>query len=493
MGISTAIDANAIARVVGIKPEFVNRRQAGAGSLPQRVAIIGQGSSASTYALTPAIVTSAQQVGELVGFGSPLHLAALQVLPPNGDGVGTIPVTIYPLEDDASGAAAAGDITPAGAQTVAASYVVRVNNIDSAAFTIDVGDAVADICTAMAAAINAVLEMPVTAAATATEVDVTAKWEGVSSNDLSLSVVGSTTAGTTFAFTQPTGGLVNPDVDDALNQIGNVWETMVINCMEPTDTATLEKIRVVGDGRWGATVRKPFVAFTGAATNTVSTVSDGRKTDRVNAFALVDNSTDLPLTIAARQVARIASRANNNPARDYGGMQATGLYAGGAAPLYPAREALVAAGSSTSTVEDGVVVLSDIITFYHPTGEADPPYRYVVDIVKLQNIIYHVGLIFESQDWNGAPLIPDDQPTVNRAARTPRAAKAAVGTMLDNLGLAAIISAPEVAKKGVLAEISSSNPKRLDIVIPVQLSGNTNIISTDIEFGFFFGSASVVV
>ena len=185
------------------------------------------------------------------------HLAVRQLLPVNGDGVGTIPVTVYPLEDDASGVASTGDITPSGAATEAAAYRVRVNNIDSEEFVISVGDSVAQMVTAITAAINAVLEMPVIAADNATNVGITSKWEGASANDIVVEVVGPTTAGVSFALTQPVGGLVNPDVDDALNQVGNVWETMVLNCLDISDTTSLDKFSTFGEGRWGALVRRP--------------------------------------------------------------------------------------------------------------------------------------------------------------------------------------------------------------------------------------------
>ena len=190
MTISTAVPVSAVARVLGIKTEFKDFRGSNTLFLPQRIAVVGQGASASVYDTTKRQVTSAAEAGSLYGFGSPIHLAVKQLLPANGDGVATIPVTIYPLEDDASGVAATGDITPGGAQTVAAAYIVRVNNIDSEEFVINAGDSVATITAAMTVAINAVLDMPVIAADNATDVGLTSKWEGVSANDIFVEVVG---------------------------------------------------------------------------------------------------------------------------------------------------------------------------------------------------------------------------------------------------------------------------------------------------------------
>lgn len=500
MAISTAVDLSAVARVLGIATKFVNL-QGGIFLLPQRVALVGQGNSAAVYDTTKRQITSASEAASLYGFGSPIHLSVLQLLPVNGDGIGTIPLTVYPLVDDGSGVASTGDITPGGAQTIAAAYRVNITNIYSEQFVISSGDSVATIVTAMTAAINAVLEMPVIAVdatpGISTQVDLTSKWKGASANDMNITVEGSTTAGTTFAFTQMSGGLVNPNIDSALAQVGDIWETMFLNCMELGDTVTLDKYSVFGEGRWGALTRKPMIAFTGTSLTGVTAataVSDVRKTDRTNAQLVEPGGVDLAFIIASRQLARIVKLANNNPPHDYGSQKATGLTPGvdGDQWDYTERDVAVKAGSSTIEVKDGVVEVSDTITFYHPAGEPVPAYRFVVDIVKLQNILFNLDLIFATDEWNGAPLIPDNQPTVNATAKKPKMAVAEVANMLDSLGLNAIISDPETAKKNTLAAINETNPKRLDLVTTIQLSGNTNIISVDLNFGFFFGTAQVV-
>lgn len=589
-----AIDASAVARVLGIETTFKDLRAGGVLFLPQRIAVLAQGNSDSVYAATKFQATSAAAVGAALGFGSPAHLVARQLFPQNGDGVGTIPVTFYPLADHASGAPAEGSITPSGTQTTAASYRVKVSNVQSEAFTIAVSATVSERCAAMANAISAVLEMPVNAtytyatptatktttvgtsngtvtvlsvtgapqvgsyllecttavanggvwkltapdgtvvstsitqtpapggatvidqggiqftitdgaedfdvgdiwtiAVTATDVQLTSKWEGASANDIHVEVVG-TDYGTTFTIVQPTGGLNNPTVDAALAQMGNVWESMVLNAMNIEDTDALDELSDVGEGRWGQLVRKPFVAFTGNTGTTVAAataISSARRTDRVNCQLVAPGSNDLPCVVAARQLARIAKVANNNPARDYGSQRATGLTPGddGDQWDYTQRDQAVKLGSSTIEVRDGVVSIGDVVTFYRPTGDPSPAYRFVCDIVKLQNILFNIDLIFNTADWDGAPLIPDAQPTVNPSARKPKSAVAAVNAMLDSLGLNALISDPEAAKATTAASINAQNPKRLDVQTTVQLAGNTNIISTDLFFGFYFGTAA---
>jgi len=493
MAISTAIDLSAVARVVGIQTIFKDLRGESALFLPQRLVVVGQGQSGVVYSLTKAQFSNATAVGSVYGFGSPLHLAARQFFPVNGDGIGTIPMTIYPLEDTIAGVASKGDITPAGAATAGGSYFISINNIDSESFVITVGDSVADMVAAMSVAMSAILEMPMLASNDTTEVGLTSKWAGTSANDLFVEVIGPTDLGVSFAITQPVGGLVNPDVNDALVQVGDVWETMILNCLEIADTTNLDKFETFGEGRWISLVHHPLITFTGNTNTSVAnatTISDGRKTDRVNNQLVSPASFDLPFIVAARQLARIIVVSNNRPGADYGSQDATGLVPSSDQDqwTYLERDEAVKKGSSTIVVKDGVINISDVVTFFHPTGDPIPAYRYVVDIVKIQQILFNVDLIFNTPEWDGAPLIPDDQATNRSDVKKPKAASADIAAMLDRLALAAIISDPDRAKASIVVGISGVNPKRLDAAFTTQLSGNSNIIPIDFNFGFFFGS-----
>ena len=497
MTISTAVELSAVARVVGIKTSYINLRQDGSPLLPQRIAVVGQGSTAATYSTVKAQVTSAQQAAEAYGFGSPLHLACLQLFPQNGTGVGSIPVTLYPLVDAGSAVAAAGDITPSGTQTAGAQYVMYINGIASQAFAFVAAATLADRTLAITNAVNGQLALPVTATDNGTDVTITAKWQGLTGNDLEIEIVGGEAAATVFAITQPVGGLIDPDVAPALAQIGDVWESLILNCSNIADTAALTAFNTFGEGRWGALTRKPCVVFTGSnelSVVTAITVPEARRTERTNCQLISPGSKNLPLVVAAAQLARIAVLANNNPAHDYGSQPVSLITPGtdGQQWTYAQRDQAVKGGSSTTIVKDGVVNISDVVTFFHPSGDELPAYRFVVDIIKLQNVIYNLDLVFASSDWDGAPLIPDDQATSNRSARKPKAAVAAIAAVVDSLALGAILSDPAAIKKTIIAGINGTNPKRLDAAVTVKLSGNAGIISLDLNFGFNFGAATLV-
>ena len=474
------------------EPIFRNLKSGGGQYVVPRIALIGQGATASTFATTKAQVFSANDVGYAYGYGSPLHLAALELLPANGDGVGSIPVTVYPMDDAGSGVASAGDITPSLSSQVLSTFRVRVNGIYSEPFNVLAADAVADVVASMVVAINAVPSMPVIASNGTTTVTIASKWKGVSANDITLAVDGPTDAGVTWAFTQPVSGANNPTVDASLAQIGPVWEMFVVNCLDPADTTAMDTLAAENVGRWDPQVWTPFVAVTGNGEATYATavvVPDARPTDYTNVYATAQGSESLPCQIAARTVARLAKQANENAATSYNGLKLDTIYPGTDAQQwsYAQRNAAINVGCSTSTKEDGVVTIGDMVTFTHPTGETDPAKRYVVALVKLWNYIARINTEFRGDNWRRTPLLPDDQFSTNPLVKKPKDAVTAIAAITDAAAGDALIADPATAKASITAAISGSNNNRIDWSVQIQIAGNTNIKAGTVYYGFFYG------
>ena len=121
------VDASAKARVVGITTEYRDLRAGNVLYLPQRIAVFAQGASAVPYSTEKWQATSAGAGGSRYGFGCPIHDILRELFPVNGDGVGTIPVTVYPLEDAAGATPAVGDVTPSG--TASSSYASMTRRV----------------------------------------------------------------------------------------------------------------------------------------------------------------------------------------------------------------------------------------------------------------------------------------------------------------------------------------------------------------------------
>jgi phage tail sheath gpL-like len=494
MPVTTAYPQSRIARGVAIKTTHENLGVSGTRYRPTRIAILAQGNAASTYSTTKRRIYSAEEVGAVEGYGSPAHLVATTLFPRYGVVVGDIPVTLYQLDQPASGGVqAAGTVTPSGTFTKTQEHYVLVNNIPSEKFTVTADSDVASIIDDMTAAINAVLEMPVTAADGTTVLNLTVNWEGTSGNNVHVEVVSPIDSEASFAIVQPASGAGTPDITAALAQVGSTWETHVINALDYTDSTELDEYAAFGEGRRDSEVHKQLCVFTGTAEATLATVTavtDARKTDRTNVILTNPASYDLPFVIAGEIVREIAKRDNTNPAYDYCMLPCAGLTPGADGSQWTSsqRDSAVKAGCSTVEVKDGVVYISDTVTCYHPTGDEPPGFRYVVDFAKRSTIVNELALTFDSGDWAGNPLVPDDQATRNPAARKPKQAIAAVWGIIDRLALDAVIADPDFAKENSSASIGLTNPKRLDVKMVAKLSGNTNVISIDFVSGFNYGS-----
>lgn len=490
------LSATAVSRVCGVNVEYKNYNTGTAAMLPQRLAIIGQGNDDAVFSAEKfEIEGSANAVGDKYGYGSPLHLATLQLFPQNGKSA-DFPVTIYPLAKAASAVAAKGAIgvtvaKPSEGATASGSGTVYVGGI-AADFAVKKGDGTQAILASVKTAIDGVLNMPAkTGDIEADEIPLTAKWSGESSSVITLEVVADI-PGVTFSLKKFSGGAIDPDVNAALNKIGVVWETFVLDCFDYKKEVRLDTYQAFGENRWSALEKKPLLVCHGCTDVLAerTKVTDARKNDAINFLAVSVGSREMPFVVAARALLNdIVTTANSNPAQGYKGLL-TGLHCGAddVQENYIQRSASVNNGSSTNIKNGNVAELNDIVTFYHPANEGQfPSKRYVVDLVKLQNVVFNVRLIMEADDLKGAPLVSDTTITDNKKAVQPKTIKTSFINLADSLAMQAIIQEPKFSKKNMKVEIDKNNPKRVNVQFPVKLSGNVEISDSDIYFGFYLG------
>ena len=510
MSVSTAISPDARARVVGTKVLFQNLRPLGLDFLPQRIAVLGvpQWSKLDNGEVDSAkkTILSVEEAGEAYGYGSDIYDMVKQLLPADGNGVGTIPITVYPIMQQVGGAPllepdSSGTITVAGTDptTVEGQYIVHINGHSTDVITVPIGSTPTNVAALLEAAVDAVFDMPATANALAAVCEIDPKTSAPHNDEMRIEVEVLVDGGNTFAIVAPGAASQNLDVETPLSQMAEDWDTVLIYSGLISETAAMASIKAFGQNRWGSLINKPLVCFMGDRNTAIPSAGSG-----TDATAFLDNEIisltsapdcdNGPYEIAAAVAAQVAIVANENPAKDYGRRKLENLVPGSDLNQwdYAERDTALKRGNGSTVIRDGVINLSDTITTYHPNGQKDPAYRYVCDIMKLMNILYYLDQEFNQEKWDGAPLIPDGQATINRDAKRPKDAKGAIAGIIGNAALNALISDPDTAKASIVAAISSTNPKRLDTRFTVQLAGNTNIISIDFNFGFFFGSVAAV-
>lgn len=494
------VSASAISRVTGVEVTPKNFNKGNASMLPQRLVIVGQGNDDAVYSLDKYECDgSAASVAERFGYGSPLHLAAKQLYPTAGS-MATFPVTILPVKKGDNFVAAKGSLTLTGEAASAASRLtVSVGGLDILV-TVAKGATLEEINESIVRTINSEIDRCVTAALVPgvdddpAVIELTARWSGSLGNRIGLSVTGDI-PGIAITVAPFADGAGVPAVDSALAKIGEIWETFILDTFDYKDgespSALLDVYEEWGEGAWDVLAKRGALVAHGCTDDyeTRTAITDARPTDRINFLIESVGAPELPFVVGARGLLDILTTADKNPAQNYKGTL-KGLKRGSdaAQESYVVRNQAVMKGASTSIPNGSVAELNDVVTFYHPTSAGKyPAWRYVVDAVKLMNIVYNLRLITESDEVKGAPLVPDEQVTTNPTAVQPKMFKTWFANLAVSLGEAALISDVEFTIENLEVKIDTENSKRINYIFPVKISGNVEVISGDVYFGQYLG------
>lgn len=231
--------------------------RANSGGTDSRGLIIGQKLAAgSAPAGVPFLATSLAAVKAACGVGS--IAARMYDIWRRNDLEGE--VWILPVAEDASGAANVQSATFSGpASSAGTIYLYVAGQLVRTA--VAAGDSAATIATNVVAALADVDDLPVTAAVdgtTASKVNLTCKWKGLSGADIDLRVNRNGVAGgeelpagVSVVFAVTTAGTSNPDITTSLGSLGD--EEYDFIALPYTDTTNLDAFKTFMDdvtGRW---------------------------------------------------------------------------------------------------------------------------------------------------------------------------------------------------------------------------------------------------
>ncbi len=505
--ISTAIGTERKSRANGqrvLRGQFDNTTT----NLPQMVAVFGEANTANQAGLSTdkRIITSAQQAGELYGFGSPIHQMIRILRPQSGTGIGGIPTVVFPQISDGSATATTITITVTGTANANATHNIVINGrsgLDGLNYSVAVvnGDDNEAIATKIAASVNAVLNSPVTATASTNTVVFTSKWEGATSDDINISFnTNDNTAGLTYAQTDKTSGAGSVSLADSLSQFQEDWYTIVINSYGASQFEALEQFNGIPDvtnptGRYSGLNFRPFVAMFGSTESTTAdllaiTDASARRTQVTNALCAAPNSSGMPFEAAANMARLFARTVQDRPqsdvnAQSYPDMPVPQNEVIGDMANYENRDLLVKGGCSTVTLRDGVYQIQDFVTTYHPTGEGN--FRLVYDFVRNINVVWNVVFGYralEERFVQDHVLIDNNQVVEIPNAVSPNEWRAIIFSYIDALVIRGLINNAEFSQGSVRVQISDQNPDRIETTFNIILTGIGRILSTDLQVGF---------
>ncbi len=501
---SIAVTLDRISQVVGYVIKKGNFNET-SPNLPQRIAILAEANHANqaTLVLTPQQITTAQQAAQLFGDGSPAHVIARILFPFSGDGIGGIPVYVYPQAEAPGSTAKIARILPTGVATGNATHYVKIagrDGMDAQFYAINIvaGDTTGTIVQKIEDAVNAVYGSPMTGDSDAYEAILTSNWFGKTANDLVVSMdTNNSAVGITYSVSYPQAGSGTPSIAGALAQFANEWNTIVINSYgtESTIMSALEQFNGIPDtttptGRYAGIVMKPFIALTGSTVDDPSSITDTRLNDVTIAICPAPLSSGLPMEAAANMAVLYALQAQNSPHLDVANQSYPDMptpAAIGSMATYTNRDAIVKKGCSTVNLVAGKYQVQDFVTTYHPVGENPPQFRYCRNLNIDFNIRYGYYLL-EQINVVGHALAADDDIVVADNVIKPKEWKGIIDEYAVDLTQRALIVQASFTQDSITVNIGTSNPDRMETFFRYKRSGFARILSTTGEAGFNFGT-----
>ncbi|MCG8993215.1 phage tail sheath subtilisin-like domain-containing protein [Laribacter hongkongensis] len=433
---------------------------------PQKVLVLGQKLAAgSQAALAPVDVFSDEQAAALFGRGSQLHLMARAAIKANP----YLQLTAVAIADPA-GNAATGILTLTGSATGSGvlSQWVGANRIDVA---VSNGDTAAMVATALAAAITARADLPVSSVAAAGVVTHTAVHKGTFGNDIKLAASCSA-PGLTTAVAAMAGGTLEADYTATLAAVAGAGHHIIV---APQSTqALLTVLRTHLEFVSGPMEQRGAIGVFGwpgsLATGTTLTgqINSGRITG-----AWHRGSLRLPCEIAAAYAAVLASE--EDPARPLNTLELAGLDVTGIdqRPLRTEQENALYNGLTPLEIGPGdrVQIVRAISTYTKDAqGVADVS---LLDITTIRTLDYvrracreRISLRF---------------PREKLSERTPDKVRSELLDVLFKLEELEIVEAVEANKDGLIVERDSQDVNRLNAKIPTDVVNGLHVFAGRID------------
>ena len=470
----------------------LDNSQANTATVQQRVLLIGQILAAG--AATPGIPLLSAGVGDAQlqgGVNSNLALmtAAYRANDPFSE------LWYLPLSDAAGAAAASGTVTFTAAPTANGTLSLYIGDVRYQ-MPVTTTQTVAALATALAALINADPTCPVTAAAAAGVVTLTADNKGTIGNEigLMLNYLGTrggevTPAGLAVTLVSLTGGATNPTLTTALSNLGDMPFDFIV--CPYTDTASLQAIQAfLNDqaGRWSPLQQiygHVYAVYRGtaAACTTFGETFNDQHTSVLGVYG-----TPTPAwKIAAQWVAAMAPALQNDPGRPVQSLPIGGMLAPPVSEqfLLTTRNTLLWDGISTFSVgSDGTCYVENTITTYQKNayGAPDNSYLEVETMYLLAYVLRYMKGIVTSKYARVKLAANGTRFSSGTSIVTPNIVKADLIAAYQTLEANGYVQNSAAFAAALIVEQNAQNPNRLDVLWPGTLIDQLRIFALLAQF-----------
>lgn len=467
--------------------EFDNARAVqGATVQPYKLLVIGQRRTTGTVAaLTPTLVSSAEQAASYFGAGSMLHNMAESLFANNG----FTEAWFCALADNSSGVAAAGTVVFSGTPTEAGTlnFYIAGRRVQVAVTTSSTANSLA---TALAAKINADTSLPVTAAADTATVTITARHKGENGNQIDTRLnyyEGEVTpAGVVATITQLANGAGNPDIGTVWAVIGDTQYNVIANPY--TDTSNLTALETELADRWGPLRQNDGMAFSGYAATHGSTATFGQSRNSPHSCVVATYGSPSPAYEWAAAVAGIAAYyLAIDPARPLQTLPIAWVKA----PLVDKRfilserNTLLFDGISTTLVDSGGQLrIERLITTYQKNafGAADTSYLDVEPVMVLSLLRYSFRTMMQTKYPRHKLADDGTRFGPGQAIITPNVGKTEALALFRQWEEMGLVEDVDQFKNDLIVERNASDPNRLDFLLPPNVVNGLRVLGVQIGF-----------
>jgi phage tail sheath gpL-like len=454
----------------------LNNSQANTGGTAQNTLIIGQITAEGTAA--PNMPVQSQGAADAIvqgGLGSQLAVMTAAYLA--NDPAGS--VWYLPLADAGGATAASGTITFTGPTTANGTLALYVaGELVSVALTS--GETATQVATAVAAAINGLSGLPVTATAAAGVVTVTAINKGLAGNDIDIRInyegaaAGEVLpAGLTVAIVAMSAGATNPPLAAALANLGDQNFDFVVCPF--TDTVSLNALQAFFSdtaGRWSWQSQEYggfFSAIRGTLSN-CTTFGTGRNDQHGSVMGFYDSPTP-GCVWAAAYAGAVAASIKADPALPLTTLPIYGVLAPPLASRFTLteRNTLLYDGVSTFTVDaSGVVQIEKAITTYQLNGQGQPDDSYL-EVEELYTLMYCLRSLANvvTSKYSRVKLGADGNTFApGSGVVTPSTIKSDIIANYQELVYGGYAQNAQAFAQSLIVQQNANNPNRVDVLWP---------------------------
>ncbi len=477
-------------RTPGQYIEFDNTRAlSGLQAIPRRILVIGQRLAAGTVdELVPTPITSAIQAETAFGRGSMLAsmFVALKAANRFAETVGVA------LDDDDQGAQAEGELEFGGAATAAGTINLYVAG-KRVRVGVAAGDDDEDVAAAVAAAITARGDLPVTAEVDGEDeniVNVAARHKGAAGNDIDLRVnyhAGEALPpGLTLDITAMSGGTSNPEIDAVWDAIGDEQYHDIV--MPYTDAANLGALESELESRWGPLRMIEGHAYAAARGSHAALTTLGNSRNSHVLTIMGAGTSPMPPWEWASVAAAVASyHGAIDPARPFQTLELPGILPPVEADRFTLEERnlLLHDGISTfRTTRDGRVLIERLITTYQ-TNALDVPDASYLDVNTVMTVAYlratlraRIALRYPRHK------LADDGTNfgAGQAIVTPRIIRAEIVALFREWEAAGLAENIDQFMEDLIVERDQGDPNRINALVPPDIVNQLRVFAAAIQF-----------